>query len=271
MTATSPAAEPLPHPTRRNRVWRTIQIILQVVFTVWLRYRSRGRERLPAEGGGLVVVNHQSFLDPLMVGLPLQRPISFLARDSLFRVPVIGWILRSTYVMPISREAASSATIKQAVARMKHGFLVGIFPEGTRSSNGEIGEFKPGFISLIRRSRLPVYPVGIAGADRAYPRRAWIPRPARVCVVFGEPLMPEEIEPLMQRGREQELVELTRQRVAACYREAEAWRRGIADSLLTEDEIAEAEITGDEIAENEITATQITGDGEDRPRPAASA
>lgn len=237
MTATSPAAEPLPHPTRRNRVWRTLQILMQVFFTIWLRYRARGMDRLPADGGGLVVINHQSFLDPMLVGLPLKRPISFLARDSLFRVPLIGWILRNTYVMPISRESASSATIKQAVARMKHGFLVGIFPEGTRSSSGEIGEFKPGFISLIRRSRLPVYPVGVAGADRAFPRRAWFLRPARVCVVFGEPLLPEEIEPLMQRGREQELVALTRQRVAACSREAEAWRRGITGPLLLDDEL----------------------------------
>ncbi|MDB5335676.1 MAG: phospholipid/glycerol acyltransferase, partial [Planctomycetaceae bacterium] len=79
----------------------------RVFFALWLRYRARGLEHIPATGGGLVLANHLSFLDPLMIGLPLNRPISYLARDSLFRVPAIGWLLRRTYVKPISRENAS--------------------------------------------------------------------------------------------------------------------------------------------------------------------
>ena len=184
---------PLPPPKARNVVWRTFQFIMQNVFCFWLGYRARGQERLDKAEGGLVLANHQSFLDPLLIGLPLHRPVSFVARDSLFKVPFVGWVLRNTYVMPISREAASSASLRETIRRMQHGFLVGVFPEGTRTETGEVGEFKPGFVALIRRAKLPVYPVGIAGAFQAMGKGSLLLKPARVRVVVGEPISVEEL------------------------------------------------------------------------------
>jgi 1-acyl-sn-glycerol-3-phosphate acyltransferase len=213
-------------PTRRNWTWYTLQLLMQGSFAFWLRCRVRGLQNVPAEGGGLVLSNHQSFLDPLLIGMPLKRPISFLARDSLFRIPVIGWILRSTYVKPISREKASTASIRDTVQRMDQGFLCGLFPEGTRSATGEVGEFKPGFVALLRRTNLPVYPVGIAGANLALGRKSLFLKPIRVCVVFGPPIHPEEIATLKERGREVELVAFVRNRVLSCQQEATAWRLG---------------------------------------------
>lgn len=223
MTDAAPAAE---SPTRRNWTWWTLQIIAQVVFAIWLRFRARGLENIPPSGGGLVLGNHCSFLDPLLIGLHLRRPVSFLARDSLFRIPVIGWILKNTYVKPINRENASTATIRETVKRLEEGFLCGMFPEGTRSENGEVGEFKPGFIALARRMELPIYPVGIAGTHQAMGRKSLILKPYRVRLVFGKPIQPEEIAALKERGREQEFVAFIRERVVACHREAEAWRQG---------------------------------------------
>ncbi len=220
------------HPTRRNAAWLTFQFCLRLVFSVWLRYRARGIERVAASGGGLVLINHQSFLDPLLVGVPLQRPVSYLARDSLFPIPFVGWVLRNTYVMPINRDAASTGTIRQAIRRIDAGFLVGLFPEGTRCANGEVGEFKPGFISLIRRIKLPVYPVGIAGAHEAMPRRGLLRLcPRKVHIVFGEPLCPNRLKELSGKGQEEALVEFARNAVVRCQAEAEAWRQGISTSL----------------------------------------
>ena len=214
-------------PTRRNSVWWTIQYLLQLVFTGWLRYRARGIDRLPLTGGGLILSNHQSFLDPLLIGLPLTRPVSFLARDSLFRVPGVGWVLRNTYVMPLNREGGAAAGIKETLRRLEAGYLVGIFPEGTRSVDGQLGELKPGFAALLRRSKQPVYPVGIAGAVHALNRRqAWL-SPARVCVVFGQPLDPVRLAALTERGRETELVAFVREAIRDCLAEAEAWRLGV--------------------------------------------
>lgn len=222
---TAADSQPLPHPTNRNIVWLAIQFTLRLVFLLWLRYQCRGLHNVPRSGGGLVLVNHQSFLDPLLVGLPLQRPVSYLARDTLFPIPLVGWVLRKTYVMPINRDAASTASIREALQRMQHGFLVGIFPEGTRCIDGEVGEFKPGFVSLIRRLNLPVYPVGVAGAHEAMPRGGLrlLPRPVRV--VFGKPLTREDLDHLCVKGQEDALVEFARSAVVACQQEAEEWRQ----------------------------------------------
>ena len=221
----SPVEPPsLPPPKARNLHWRTIQFLLQNVFCFWLGYRARGYERLDDAEGGLVLANHQSFLDPLLIGLPLQRPVSFLARDSLFRIPVVGWILRNTYVMPINREAASTASLREMMRRMQHGYLVGMFPEGTRTETGEVGEFKPGFVALVRRAKLPVYPVGIAGGFQALGRKSWFLYPARVRVVVGTPITVAELDQFSSRSQDQELIEFVRSRIVDCYREAEAWR-----------------------------------------------
>lgn len=225
MTSQNDSPPPLPSPMRRNVVWRGFQIFYQIVFGFWLGYRSRGADKLPREGGAILLINHQSFLDPMLVGLPLRRPVSYLARDSLFRVPLVGWVLRHTYVVPINREAASTASLREIMRRTRHGFLIGIFPEGTRSPTGEVGPLKPGFLAVIRRSDVPIYPVGIAGAYEAMPRGSVFPRPVKVRVVYGDPFTPEEAARLRSREAEESLLELVRARLVECQVAAETWRQ----------------------------------------------
>lgn len=222
----SDSTSALGSPQRRNWVWFGFQMPARVLFAVWFRFRCRGLERLPKTGGALLLGNHSSFLDPLMVGVALNRPISFLARDTLFRIPVIGWILRHTYVMPLNRDGGTAAGIREPLRRMEQGFLVGMFPEGTRSIDGKLGPLKPGFAALLRRAALPVYPVGIAGANKALGRHHLFVRPHRICVVYGEPLSAETLSQLSVRGREDELIEYVRTHIAACQEEAEAWLAG---------------------------------------------
>lgn len=209
-------------PTQRNRVWRFLQALAHVVFGTWLRFRAIGLENIPQEGPGLIIANHVSFLDPLLVGLSLTRPVSFVARDSLFRLPVVGWILRNTYVMPINRESAGTAVIRQTIERLNAGFLCGIFPEGTRSRDGEVGKFKPGFIALIRRSSVPIYPAALAGTGRALGRGAWFLKPVPVRAAFGKPISVETIREFLDRDDDQGLIAHVRERVIATLAEAEA-------------------------------------------------
>ncbi|MGQ0634326.1 MAG: lysophospholipid acyltransferase family protein [Planctomycetaceae bacterium] len=211
-----------PDSPRRNGLWLVSQAIFRIFCTVWLRLRVDGLQHVPARGGGLLLANHQSFLDPPLIAVRLSRPVSFVARSSLFRVPVVGWFLRRTGVISINRESGGTAVVRDALKRMHTGWLVGVFPEGTRSVDGQLGEFKPGFAALARRSDLPIYPVGVAGANRAFGRGARFVKPGRVCVVFGPPLMPSETVELCQRGREAELLTLIRARIADCQRQAEA-------------------------------------------------
>ncbi|RMG34553.1 MAG: 1-acyl-sn-glycerol-3-phosphate acyltransferase [Planctomycetota bacterium] len=173
---------------RRNPLWFWCQVLLRIFFVGWLRYRAHGVRHVPGAGAALLVANHQSFLDPLLVGLPLARPVSYLARDSLFRVPIIGWILRHAYVIPISRERVGGEAFRRAVERLERGFLVGVFPEGTRTPDGRMRPFKPGFLAILRRAEVPVIPVGIAGAFDAFPRGSYRIAAAPVTVVFGEPI-----------------------------------------------------------------------------------
>ncbi len=210
-------------PLRRNWVWFALQLIFQTLFTVWFRYRAQGMEHLP-DRGALLLINHQSFLDPMLVGLPLRRPVSYLARENLFRVPVIGWLLKRTYVMPISRETAGTESLRESLRRMEHGFLVGIFPEGTRSQDGGLRTLKPGFVALIRRATVPVIPVAVAGAYEAFPRGAWLPRPSRIRIVYGSPMDPTRLAELCLPGREAELVEWTRASIQECLDTANALR-----------------------------------------------
>jgi 1-acyl-sn-glycerol-3-phosphate acyltransferase len=181
----------------------------------------------------LLLINHQSFLDPMLVGIPISRPVSYLARDSLFRVFFVGWWLSKTHVIPINRESAGSGSIRAAVEQLRNGAIVGIFPEGTRSHDGQLGELKPGFLALVRRAKVPVVPVGVAGSRLAMPRSAWFVRPRHCCVVFGDPISPEEVETYSGKEREEELIALVRSRMVQVLNEAEAWRAGTASDSVS--------------------------------------
>lgn len=198
-------------------------MLLKIAFAILFRYRARHIERIPETTGGLILSNHQSFLDPLLIGLPLRRPVSYIARDNLFRIPVIGWILQRTYVVPINRESAGTESVREGVRRMKAGFLVGVFPEGTRCTDGEMGEIKPGFVAVARRAKQPIYPVGIAGAYRAMPKGGLKIYPRKIRVVYGEPIPADEVERLAKKGNEDEFLDVIRERLQSCLNEANEW------------------------------------------------
>lgn len=214
----------------RNLVWRILHVATSLFTHSWLRLTVTGRENIDDTRGGILVFNHQSFVDPLLAAVRLDRPVSYLARDGLFVIPVIGWILRKTYVIPLSRSAFRGSSVRTAVERLEDGFLVGIFPEGTRTPDGEVKKFRPGFLSLVRRGDVPVYPVGIAGADKALPRGAWFIRSVRVTIVYGEPLSSDECEHLRTGKNEGALTELVRQRVVECHTRAAELNYGLIES-----------------------------------------
>jgi len=173
-----------------------------------------------------MLVNHQSYLDPMMVGVWMDRPVSFVARDTLFKIPILGSFLRAVYVLPVKRGAVSSATIRESVRRVEHGFILGLFPEGTRSTDGEVHRFKSGFLSILKRTKVPVIPVGVSGTYAAMPKGAIFVRPKKIVVKYGEPIPFEDIANYLEENREKELVDLLRQEVIQCQQEAEAIRSG---------------------------------------------
>jgi 1-acyl-sn-glycerol-3-phosphate acyltransferase len=200
----------------RNFLWLFIHCLVYLPFRFWCRTHVIGREHIADNMGGIMLVNHQSYLDPLFVAVRLTRAVSYLARDSLFRVPVLGWICRSTYVIPISRTAFRGGSIRTAMDRLEQGFLVSIYPEGTRSG-GVPKTFRPGFLSLVRRANVPVYPVAIVGADKVMPKGAWFIRPAKVTIIYGEPLSEDDIAKLKSETDDKLLAEFIQSKVTDLY------------------------------------------------------
>lgn len=145
-------------------------------------------ERVPATGPVILASNHASFLDPPLVGAASKREINYLARESLFRFPPMGWILRNVNSVPVDREGGGAAGLRAILDRLLQGGAIILFPEGTRSRDGELQPAKSGIGLTVIKSEAPVVPVRVFGTFAAYGREAKFPRPRRVAVKFGVPL-----------------------------------------------------------------------------------
>ena len=169
--------------------------------TLWaarLLYRLKriGRERIPTHGPLVVVSNHQSYFDPPIVShMFMRRAIHFFARDSLFDIPLLGPLIRQLQAFPVKRGEADSKAIREALRRLELGAAVLLFPEGTRSEDGEVQELKRGALLLLRKARCPVLPVALAGTGEAFPRTRTFPRlgGVRLACVVGEPIAHEDL------------------------------------------------------------------------------
>jgi 1-acyl-sn-glycerol-3-phosphate acyltransferase len=199
-----------------NRAWyELLKRVVQLAAVLAYRVRFSGRQNIPAEGGVLVVSNHQSHLDPPLIGMCNPRRMNYLARDTLFGFAPFRWLINSVDAIPIDREGIGLAGIKASLKRLKRGEMVLIFPEGTRTRDGQIGPFRPGFTALAVRSGAAILPVAIEGAFQAWPRwRNW-PGLGHIRVRFGVPITPAEIA-----GRdERELLAEVERRVRECHAE----------------------------------------------------
>jgi 1-acyl-sn-glycerol-3-phosphate acyltransferase len=162
---------------------------------------------VPARGPALLAANHQSYLDPPFIGCLIRsRNLDYIARIGLFWGP-LGWFIAALSAIPIRGSGADKGTIREVVSRLKMGRATLIFPEGSRTENGNMGEFQAGVLMLAKLSDAPVVPVAISGAFTAWPRTRKLPTPwkARVVVKFGTPIPAKE---LLADGNEAGLLRL---------------------------------------------------------------
>ena len=141
----------------------SVRYVLATLATIVFRWRATGQRNVPVAGGALLVSNHVSFLDVVFLGIPLRRPLNYVARSTLF-VSVLGWFIRSVGAFPIQREGMGASGMKETLKRLRSGGIVTLFPEGTRSVDGKLGPLKPGIAVLVERMGVPVVPAGLAGA-----------------------------------------------------------------------------------------------------------
>jgi 1-acyl-sn-glycerol-3-phosphate acyltransferase len=171
------------------------RIIFPALFFPLLGGREiYGVENVPATGGAVVAPNHVSYLDPPIVAACLPRPTYFMAKRELFEVPFLGWFIHTHRAFPVERGTADTAALRHAIDVVRQGQLLIIFPEGTRSQDGTIGEGELGCALVAGRACVPIIPCAVVGTDRMLPRGARFLRRARIYVAFGEPVsvMPDD-------------------------------------------------------------------------------
>jgi len=171
-----------------NWWYRFNQCGLQVLFAAFFNVRVLNRENVPRHGPVLLVSNHQSFLDPPLCGVGLQRELDYIARDSLFRNPCFAWLIRSLNAIPIRRGQADTATIRTIIRRLQDRRAIVLFPEATRTGDGTISAIKSGFELIARKTRATTVPVVIDGAFEVWPRTQLLPRLGRITVMYGKPI-----------------------------------------------------------------------------------
>ncbi len=212
--------------TRRRRgdilFYDTLWVLCRTLGVALFGIRYRFAEPLPREGGLLVPSSHPRRLDPLTLGLVCGRRLSSLARASLFRWGPFAAVIRALDAVPIDREASTVAAMKTVIRKLRDGAALVIYPEGTRTRDGRLGEVKGGFALVARRAGVPIVPAAIVGAWECWPRTRPFPLPGRIRVEFGAVITPEEIAILDDAA----LVALVAGRIAALDAEARRVRGG---------------------------------------------
>lgn len=148
----------------------------------------RGAERVPLTGGLIIAANHQTYIDPFWISIPIKRPIRYLAWSEAFDWPFIGRAIELLGAWPLAVERANPAAYRRAVKWLRGGGAVMIFPEGARSkSDGEMSRFKPGAARLALEAGVPILPVTLRGGERVWPRGQGRPRTGRIEIIYHAP------------------------------------------------------------------------------------
>jgi 1-acyl-sn-glycerol-3-phosphate acyltransferase len=217
-----------PHLT--GRLWYdSVYWLTFTAFTFGFSLRRAGWGNVPRNGPLLVVSNHQSMFDPVLVGLSCRRYLSYLARSNLFTQPVLAPIIRSLDAIPIDRGMGKDG-IQAVLDALGKGRAVLMFPEGERTHTGTVQPLKAGVSLLVRRVTCPIVPVGIAGAFGAWSRFMTWPRPSPLCLPPGPSTLAVSVgEPLpadRYKGKDREwIVEDLHAALARQHEAAERLRR----------------------------------------------
>lgn len=176
-------------------------------FKLFYRLKIYGDQHI-RPGSSLLIANHTSFYDPPILSISCNEEVHFLARESLFQVPLLGRLIRTLNTHPVARESADMNALRQMVRLLSQGKKLIIFPEGTRSKTGTLHHFKPGFSFLAKKTRATIYPAYIAGAYDVWPAKRKLPKLfGRVSCVYGSPVYWDEFEDLPKEKAEECLIQ----------------------------------------------------------------
>ncbi|MDP9292365.1 MAG: 1-acyl-sn-glycerol-3-phosphate acyltransferase [Verrucomicrobiota bacterium] len=169
--------------------WYTVGYNLsRAIALAMFSFRVVNRERIIEEGGVILAMNHQSYLDPPLAGIACKRDIYFLARKTLLQWPILGPIFPKINVVPVDQERADMSALKTVIKLVRAGHCTVVFPEGGRTRDGQLQPAQPGLGLIIAKTLAPVVPMRIFGAFEAYPIGAKYPKPHPITIVVGHPI-----------------------------------------------------------------------------------
>jgi cytidylate kinase len=190
--------------------------LCKIFCRTFFKLHPQGRENVPDYGPLVFICDHQSFLDPMLCGIFVKRPLYYLARDTLFR-GLFGRIITSVNTIPVRRGEADIAAMRIVIDKLKAGNGLCLFPEGTRTSDGKITAFKPGFGLLCRRGNAAVVPVLIEGAYEAWPRNKKLFSPGgNIHIQYGKCIPAAEVKKMDDKELAERLTETLRQMQNEC-------------------------------------------------------
>lgn len=187
-------ADPYIPEGRVSRSW--LYLFLQYVslgplIKLYFRHRTHGLLHVPDDQGAIIATNHASVLDPPLVACDIPRPLFTMAKQSLHEIPLFGRAIRACYSFPVRRGTLDHSALRRAVTLLQNGNLMLLFPEGTRTRDGELQEGRPGVGKIATEAGCPIVPGYLNGTFGSMPPGSVFPRPRRTTLYFGEPIRPD--------------------------------------------------------------------------------
>jgi 1-acyl-sn-glycerol-3-phosphate acyltransferase len=174
----------------RTPVLDAARPLVRLAARAYFGTRFLGVQHIPPDGPILIVPNHVTYADPVLVSIPVRRAVHYMAWNALFAVPGLGWLIRRLRAFPVEIESADPRATREAVRLLRTGAAVMIFPEGGRSRDGSVGRFKPGAFRLACTLGVPLLPVTIAGGHESWPPHRPLPSPGRVTITYHPAITP---------------------------------------------------------------------------------
>jgi 1-acyl-sn-glycerol-3-phosphate acyltransferase len=165
--------------------YKFARLLCRIILVLLRRWEVKGAENLPSGGGAVLVANHVSYWDPVVVGCAFNRKVYFMAKSELFEIPLLGPLIRALGAFPVRRDKSDRNAIRIAVKLLAEGKVIGIFPEGGRSHTGELMKLQPGAAMLAFKAGVPILPVALKGTRGVL---------SKVTVMVGKPVSNQQVK-----------------------------------------------------------------------------
>jgi 1-acyl-sn-glycerol-3-phosphate acyltransferase len=167
--------------------------LLRLCGRIFWRLEFKGLENIPASGGLIIAANHQTYVDPFWLGIPIKRPLRFLAWSEVFSWPVVGKVISLLGAWPLQVEGSDPTTIRRSLTWLRDSGVIVIFPEGGRGlPDGSMIRMKAGAVRMALEAEVPILPVTVRGGHRVWSSEKWVPRPRKVEIIYHAPIHVEQ-------------------------------------------------------------------------------